>query len=182
MIGRREILDMATRTSLNPHVVEKDYVIGWILAGINACPALRDNWVFKGGTCLKKCFFENYRFSEDLDFTITQPEQVNERFLQDTFAQIGNWIHEQTGIEVPTDQQTFEIYTNPRGTPSCQGKLSYRGPVSPRLLPRIKLDLTADDVWFSNLSERPSSILIRMLQKPKSRSLPMPTKSYLERR
>ncbi len=26
--------------------------------------------MFKGGTCLKKCFVETYRFSEDLDFTV----------------------------------------------------------------------------------------------------------------
>jgi len=30
------------------------------------------SWAFKGGTCLKKCYFETYRFSEDLDFTLTE--------------------------------------------------------------------------------------------------------------
>ena len=25
-----------------------------------------------GGTCLRKCYFPDYRFSEDLDFTATQ--------------------------------------------------------------------------------------------------------------
>jgi predicted nucleotidyltransferase component of viral defense system len=70
MIDRREILDAAAQTSLTPHVVEKDYVLGWMLAGISRHPELADNWVFKGGTCLKKCFFETYRFSEDLDFTL----------------------------------------------------------------------------------------------------------------
>ena len=33
VIGRREILDVATATSLLPQVVEKDYVLGWLLAG-----------------------------------------------------------------------------------------------------------------------------------------------------
>jgi len=46
MIDRREILEMATRMSLRPHVVEKDYVLGWMLAGIGAHPALSDNWLF----------------------------------------------------------------------------------------------------------------------------------------
>jgi predicted nucleotidyltransferase component of viral defense system len=58
MIDKREILDSASRVSLTPHVVEKDYVLGWILAGIYAHPELSDSWLFKGGTCLKKCFFE----------------------------------------------------------------------------------------------------------------------------
>jgi predicted nucleotidyltransferase component of viral defense system len=70
LIDRREILDIANQTSLTPHVVEKDYVLGWMLAGIYAHEELAERWIFKGGTCLKKCFFETYRFSEDLDFTL----------------------------------------------------------------------------------------------------------------
>ncbi|BCH19365.1 nucleotidyl transferase AbiEii/AbiGii toxin family protein [Mesorhizobium sp. L-2-11] len=66
MIEKREILAIAQQTSLTPHVVEKDYVLGWMLAGIYQHEDLVENWVFKGGTCLKKCFFETYRFSEDL--------------------------------------------------------------------------------------------------------------------
>lgn len=145
MIDRREILDTATQMSLNPHVVEKDYVLGWMLAGISAHPALRESWVFKGGTCLKKCYFETYRFSEDLDFTLKDEAHLDEAFLKQTFAEIGDWIYEQTGIEVPAEKHKFDIYTNPRGSISCQGKISYRGPVSPRDMPRIKFDLTADE-------------------------------------
>jgi predicted nucleotidyltransferase component of viral defense system len=70
MIDRIEIHEAANETCLNPYVIEKDYVIGWVLAGIYNHPEIRDAWVFKGGTCLKKCFFETYRFSEDLDFTL----------------------------------------------------------------------------------------------------------------
>ena len=145
MIERREILDMATRMSLIPHVVEKDYVLGWMLAGISAHNALRETWIFKGGTCLKKCFFETYRFSEDLDFTLTDNSHLTEAFLKQAFKEIGDWIYERTGIEFPEEKQDFDIYRNPRGTISCQGKVSYRGPVATRDLPRIKLDLTADE-------------------------------------
>jgi hypothetical protein len=55
LIDRREILDIAAQTSLTPHVVEKDYVLGWMLAGIYAHEELAESWIFKGGTCLKKC-------------------------------------------------------------------------------------------------------------------------------
>lgn len=146
MIHKREILDVAKQTSLGPHVVEKDYVLGWMLAGIYGHEELADRWVFKGGTCLKKCFFETYRFSEDLDFTLLDPAHLDADYLQKTFAEIGGWIYDQTGIEVPRAGQQFEIYENARGQRSCQGKISYRGPVSPpHGLPRIKLDLTADE-------------------------------------
>jgi predicted nucleotidyltransferase component of viral defense system len=147
MIDRREIIDAATRFGLNPHVIEKDLVLGWVLAGINAHEALAESWIFKGGTCLKKCYFETYRFSEDLDFTLTDAAHIDQEFLKGAFAEIGEWIYEQTGIELPADRQDFDIFKNPRGNPSCQGKLSYRGPISPSAggLPRIKLDLTADE-------------------------------------
>ena len=52
MIGRREILDAASTLGLRPQVVEKDYVIGWVLAGIYHRSALFKSWIFKGGTCL----------------------------------------------------------------------------------------------------------------------------------
>lgn len=146
MIDKREILAVSQQTSLRPHVVEKDYVLGWMLAGIYGHRDLAQNWVFKGGTCLKKCFFETYRFSEDLDFTLLKPEHLDADFLKATFSAIGEWIYEQTGIEMPAGRQEFDVYQNPRGQLSCEGKISYKGPVSPTPhLPRIKLDLTADE-------------------------------------
>ncbi len=147
MIDRREILAMAATVSLRPDVIEKDYVLGWLLAGIYSHPAINKSWVFKGGTCLKKCYFETYRFSEDLDFTLTDENQIDKDFLRSTFETIAEWVYEQTGIEVPKDGLSFDIYTNPRGKISCQGKVSYRGPVSPTSggYPKIKLDLTADE-------------------------------------
>jgi len=48
MIDRREILDTAGRFSLNPHVVEKDYALGWVLAGIYTHEELSDAWLFQG--------------------------------------------------------------------------------------------------------------------------------------
>jgi predicted nucleotidyltransferase component of viral defense system len=147
MIDRREILDTASRVSLNPAVVEKDFALGWVLAGIYAHEELAESWLFKGGTALKKCFFETYRFSEDLDFTLLNAGHLDEAFLKRVFAEIGEWVYNESGIELPADKQDFEIFRNPRGNISCQGKLSYSGPISKKSggLPRIKLDLTADE-------------------------------------
>ena len=54
---------------LQSYVVERDYLLSWVLAGISAVPELGETLVFKGGTALKKCYFGDYRFSEDLDFS-----------------------------------------------------------------------------------------------------------------
>ena len=156
MIDRREIRDSASVLGLRPQVVEKDYVLGWVLAGIYQHVALSEEWIFKGGTCLKKCYFETYRFSEDLDFTVTDPSHFNREFLGAVFREIGHWLYERTGIEIPQDLQDFDLFKNPRGTVSCQGKLSYRGPIAPHSggLPRIKLDLTADELLVQHPVER----------------------------
>ena len=147
MIDRREILELASSFSLLPNIVEKDYVLGWILAGINAHQDLSESWIFKGGTCLKKCYFETYRFSEDLDFTLREEAHLGEEFLRPVFEEIVEWVTEQSGLNIPTDQLAFDIYENPRRRLSCQGKIAYRGPVSPTSggWPKIKLDLTADE-------------------------------------
>ena len=157
MIDRRELLTAAANLGLLPNIVEKDYVLGWVLAGIFKHPALAGNWVFKGGTCLKKCYFETYRFSEDLDFTLTDESQLNVDFLVATFREASQWVYEQTGIELPPDKITFEVFQNRRNRPAGQGRISYRGPIAPTSgdLPRIKLDLTADEVLVLPPVERP---------------------------
>lgn len=50
---------------------------------IFSIPECRDNLIFKGGTCLRKCYFEDYRFSEDLDFTAINPDFVLDKKLLD---------------------------------------------------------------------------------------------------
>lgn len=61
------------RTGLPWEVLERDYLLSWVLAGISEVAALREVLAFKGGTALKKCWFGEYRFSEDLDFTLAGP-------------------------------------------------------------------------------------------------------------
>jgi len=72
MIGQSEIKRIAATTGVALNVVEHDYALGCFLHMLASSEQVRSSWAFKGGTALAKCYFENYRFSEDLDFTITQ--------------------------------------------------------------------------------------------------------------
>lgn len=148
MIRKEEILEIANETGLAPSVVEKDYVLGWVLAGIFERPNLKDSWIFKGGTCLKKCYFETYRFSEDLDFTLKEKGHLNSDFLLMEFTGVSEWLYERTGIEIPSDRLKFDIYRNPRGGVSCEGKVYYNSffASGKRSWPKVKLDLTADEL------------------------------------
>jgi predicted nucleotidyltransferase component of viral defense system len=65
MIPSAEVFALRAEWGLRDDVIEKDYILGWLLAGIASEPELRDDWIFKGGTCLRKCYYETYRFSEE---------------------------------------------------------------------------------------------------------------------
>ena len=140
-------MEFSRKFGLRANVVEKDYVLGWVLAGIFNHTKIAADWVFKGGTCIKKCYYETYRFSEDLDFTLTDPDLLEEEFLVNSFKGISEWIYDASGIEIPKDLIRFEVYQNNRGGMSAQGRIGYRGPLQPSGdLPRIKLDITIDEI------------------------------------
>lgn len=146
MIDKTEILELASVFRLRADIVEKDYVLGWLLATISNHPALRGKWIFKGGTCLKKCYFETYRFSEDLDFTLRDPRHLDEQFLRPVFEEVSSMLYDRTGIEIPSQTTSFDIFTNLRGKKAAQGRVGYLGPLGIRgSVPRIKLDLTDDE-------------------------------------
>lgn len=65
MIGKRELEQLRAEWTLDIGVIEKDYLLGWLLAGIANHLQLASTWVFKGGTCLRKCYYETFRFSDD---------------------------------------------------------------------------------------------------------------------
>jgi predicted nucleotidyltransferase component of viral defense system len=69
MITQREISKRAYQERMSDRVIEKDYVLTWILLAL-AGSSLAELLVFKGGTALKKIYFPDYRYSEDLDFTL----------------------------------------------------------------------------------------------------------------
>jgi predicted nucleotidyltransferase component of viral defense system len=54
-------------------VIEKGYVLGWMLAGIAEHPDVGPSWVFKGGIRLKMRYFETWRFSQDLNKGLVAP-------------------------------------------------------------------------------------------------------------
>jgi len=76
MISKNEINKLALEQKVRTSTIDKDWVLGHFVDAIYTIPECRNNLIFKGGTCLKKCRFPNYRFSEDLDFTA-----INENFV-----------------------------------------------------------------------------------------------------
>lgn len=95
MILQSEILHIAEKEGVPPDTIDKNWVLGHFLAELNRQKWANKLLIFKGGTCLKKCYFENYRFSEDLDFTLTKDDfQITDEMIQ----KICDEITDKTGI------------------------------------------------------------------------------------
>jgi uncharacterized protein len=97
MIKPLEIQQKANAVGVRDQQIEKNYILSWILFGIAKHEQLSKAIVFKGGTVLKKVYFENYRFSEDLDFTLLNAEISNEQIFS-WFKQVFEFIKEEASI------------------------------------------------------------------------------------
>ena len=105
-------------------VIELDYLQSWILAAISRVPTLDSSLVFKGGTALKKCYFGDYRFSEDLDFSGrdgTPSDDEMYDLIGEACVVAANLLDEYDPVEItyrrytermphPGGQQAFDIY------------------------------------------------------------------------
>lgn len=88
MVTQKEILEISERLKIQSFVIDKDWILSHFLNTMFHFKEVRKNFVFKGGTCLRKCYFEDYRFSEDLDFTLINAEfNVNVQFLEKIIKQ-----------------------------------------------------------------------------------------------
>ena len=142
MISRLAIEERVREWGLREDVVEKDYVLGWVLWGIGAHPSLSVNWAFKGGTCLKKCYIETYRFSEDLDFTVLPGGPILQADLDPIFRELLQNVANESGIVFSGRPPLFT--THPSGN-YTEGRIYYQGPRNAPHVASIRLDLSVSE-------------------------------------
>lgn len=143
MISRLDINERVREWGLREDVVEKDYVLGWLLWGIGSDPDLSRYWAFKGGTCLKKCYLETYRFSEDLDFTVLPGGPINSDDVDPILLRVLDRVSQESGISF--DQRTPYLRTAAPGR-YTEGRVYYVGPRQSPQVARVKLDLSGSEV------------------------------------
>jgi len=144
VIADAEVRRLAQRSGVEPRIIDLDYVLGWALHGLASHPELHGRLVFKGGTCLRKCYFPEYRFSEDLDFTVTGSfdPSVFQRAVHEAFRS----APELSGIDFAAQEPRMEILNDEYGSESAQLSIYYRGPHRSGGSPRaIRLDATRDE-------------------------------------
>lgn len=130
MIDRRELLEKARQKNLSLMMVEKDYVLGWLLFGL----AQDRDLVFKGGTALSKVYFPKiWRLSEDLDFSLVNGElKARLEGIERVLAE----LKKKSGIE-------FALKSSHLNPDYLQLKVQYKGVLDRNW---IKVDVTMDDV------------------------------------
>lgn len=97
MIKPGEIQQIAREAGVRDQQIEKDYILSWILQGMAQHGQLKGCLVFKGGTVLKKTYFDDYRFSEDLDFTLTD-EHISKEKIFEWFDEVYAYVKEEANI------------------------------------------------------------------------------------
>lgn len=116
-------------------VLERDYCIAWFLIGLSKS-TLRQKLLFKGGTALKRCYFADYRFSEDLDFTLIEIISFDE--LKTELESIYAEVSRASGINIRFSREDSTRHQN-----SYTFYLSYIGPLPATSIPKeIKVDVT----------------------------------------
>ena len=142
MISRADLVERVAEWGLREDVIEKDYVLGWILAGIGSDRELSDAWVFKGGTCLKKCYIETYRFSEDLDFTLLPDASRDPEELLAAIRMMLERVTEASGISFSGRDPVIRV--RPDGA-YAEARVYYVGPRQSPSPARVKFDLSFDE-------------------------------------
>lgn len=142
MIPADEVKNLSIQLGVTLPYVGKDYVMGWLLWGIYNNPRLAQNLVLKGGNCLRKIYFPDIRFSDDLDFTARSldTEQVFHQHLNS----ICRVITEASGIGFNTDRTSVKVKPTPdKDCSALDGRVYFKGFAGDSSLTmRIKFDIS----------------------------------------
>ena len=154
MIAQRNLSALSNRLAkaggrrIPEAVLERDYCLSWFLVGLSRSP-LRNRLCFKGGTALKKCYFPDYRFSEDLDFTLVEdaPFETIRKDLDAAFEE----SHRASGVSLRYARSDRQPHAN-----SHTFYLTYEGPLGgPPSGREVKTDITVREKVIYPIEERP---------------------------
>jgi predicted nucleotidyltransferase component of viral defense system len=121
--------------------IELDYVLGWFLCEMSG-HAFSSSLAFKGGTAIRRCHFGEYRFSEDLDFTLLL--EVAFQNIRAVFEEIAASVQTKTRMPFRFSKEDSQNHAN-----SHTFYMAYTGPM--RREHEFKVDVTKTEVITGNL-------------------------------
>jgi predicted nucleotidyltransferase component of viral defense system len=111
MISNAQLKQIAGELHVNPDFAEKDYLLGWFLNALAHREFFVELFAIKGGSGLRKFYFAEHRFSQDLDFTARTTLQAatiaNE--MRAELEPVFNFLEENGGFQIARDNTRIEI-------------------------------------------------------------------------
>lgn len=123
-------------------VLEKDYALGYLLAGMSQVDELRAALVLKGGTALRKFYFAGYRFSEDLDFTALGPLSDADAILRAAVGATRTLLLARGPFDISVERLTLR---DPHTGGQDAFTVRMRFPSHREPLCRLKVEITYDE-------------------------------------
>jgi predicted nucleotidyltransferase component of viral defense system len=126
------------------NIVEKDYALSYLLSAIYSVPELQKNLVLKGGTALKKLYFRDYRFSEDLDFSTRQIGRIEtiDDLIRLTVNKMAALLHERGPFRVEYEPY---LLRNPHPNDQIAYIIRVQFPDHREPLCRLKVEISVDE-------------------------------------
>lgn len=153
MIAQRNISLLSNRLAraggrrIPEAVLERDYCLAWFLVGLSRS-SLREHLVFKGGTALKRCYLSDYRFSEDLDFTLM--DEVSIGSILAALGDVYDEVRRASGIDFRFSREDRKKHQN-----SHTFYLAYEGPLPVVSAKEVKVDITITERLVRPPEDRP---------------------------
>jgi predicted nucleotidyltransferase component of viral defense system len=145
---------LARDQGVDLEIVQKDYAISYLLASIAQTPGLGEKVVLKGGTALKKLYYPNYRFSEDLDYSTLKLGVLpkGDDLLQAAVDRMTVSLQERGPFEVQREPLTLRL---PHPGKQMAYTVRVRFPDQRQALCRLKVEITVDEPVILKIQERP---------------------------
>ena len=149
MIDPTQIKTLAAQAKIDPGIVEKDYILSKALMALSKDEGFQNKFVFKGGTALKKCYYPEWRFSEDIDLTTTvklKSKEIKAIFQKSVDA-------ESQLFGVPMRIMEYSQYPKTgNGLITAQLKLGYDGPLRKASGQKnnIRVDISFDERIYTD--------------------------------
>ncbi len=142
MVPQEELKSLSITEGVPLTNIEKDYVMGWLLWGIYNNPVLAENLILKGGNCLRKIYFPDTRFSDDLDFTTYELD--SEQRFHEHLDSVCDKVTEASGIVFDKERTNVELKDTPiQEQQALEGRVYFKGFAGDSSLTmRIKFDVS----------------------------------------
>lgn len=148
------IRSVSQKKKVQQYIVEKDYALSYLLASIVSTDGLGENLVLKGGTALKKLYFADYRFSEDLDYStrvIGPIQQINET-METVVHSMGEMLNERGPFQVELEPLLLK-QPHPGDQKAYLVRVQF--PEQRQPLCRLKVEITVDEPILTPVEIRP---------------------------